>query len=182
MRHASWQEQITEVDRKRLAGLWGAWTRALNQAAAAGQKPALAALGDAAVAESARPGVLPGAGSYRCRSIRVGSNAVGARTAPTMVDSSGFAPCTIIAQRGLLWFEQTGTTQRVAGTLYADDDRLVFLGSKALRGEMGVMPYGSDAARDQVGVLRPFGDRRWRLELPWPNWQANLEVIEILPA
>ena len=40
LRARSWQEQITEVDRKRLAGLWAAWTRALNQATAAGETAA----------------------------------------------------------------------------------------------------------------------------------------------
>jgi hypothetical protein len=181
MREISWQEQINESDRKRLAGLYAAWTRSLNQAADSGHRDAVAALADLTLPDAARPGPPPAPGVYRCRTIKMGARTDGGRTAPTAMGTGDFAPCTITAKGSLLWFEQAGGAQRVGGTLYPDGDRMVFLGSKALNGEMGVMAYGSDASRDQVGVLRSFGDARWRLELPWPMWQSNLEIIEILP-
>jgi hypothetical protein len=58
---------------------------------------------------------------------------------------------------------------------------MVFLGTTALAGEMGIMPYGADPERDAVGALRAVAADQWRLELPWPAWQANLALVEILP-
>ena len=178
LRARNWQEQITEADRKRLAGLWAAWTRALNQASAAGETAALAAAGQLAVADAAVPGEVPAPGDYHCRTLKLGvrSNAPATAPALALVEAQ---PCRISARGSLLWFEQLGGLQRVGGTFYPDDDRMVFLGSKSLAGEMRVIAYAADAARDQVGVLHTLGPGRWRLELPWPNWQSNLEIIEI---
>lgn len=177
-RAQSWQEQISEPDRKRLAGLWSAWTKSLNQAMAAGAASSLAAAGPMAVADAAKPGAMPVPGDYQCRMLKLGIRSDAPAAAPAVAMAAP-APCRISTRDGLLWFEQLDGAQRVGGTLYADDDRMVFLGSKSLAGEMRVMAYGADAARDQVGVLRPLGAGQWRLELPWPNWQSNLEVIEI---
>ena len=178
LRAQSWQEQITEPDRKRLAGLWAAWTRALNQAMAGGNAAALAAAGPLAVADAANPGPLPVPGDYQCRTLKLGVRSDAPPLAPALAMSDA-VPCRISARGSLLWFEQLSGPQRIGGMLYPDDDRQVFLGSKSLAGEMRMMAYAADAARDQVGVLRALGPGRWRLELPWPNWQSNLEVIEI---
>lgn len=178
LRAQNWQEQITEPDRKRLAGLWAAWTRALNQAVDGGGATALAAAGPLAVADAAKPGAVPVPGDYQCRTLKLGVRSDAPPLAPALA-MTDTVPCRISARGSLLWFEQLSGPQRIGGTLYPDDDRQVFLGSKSLAGEMRMMAYAADAARDQVGVLRALGPGRWRLELPWPNWQSNLEVIEI---
>lgn len=177
----AWQKQIRDDDRKRLAGLWGAWTRSMAQVDAAGMQPMVAALGPMAMPDAAQPAAPPSAGRYRCRAVRLGSRdePAGRRRVPTVV-ADPFGPCTIARRGALLWFEQDRGAQRVAGALYPDGDRQVFLGSLALAGETGVMAYGADGERDQVGVLRSVGPGRWRLELPWPMWQSNLEIIEIV--
>ena len=186
----SWQAAVTAPDRKRLAKLWEAWTRALADANGAGQ--AVAALGPAVVPDAATmnrdagdptsppvAGTLPGPGVYRCRTITLGARADGvARRKPTMVAASAFAPCSIATRRDGLWFEQAGPAPRLGGRLYADGARMVFLGTTVLAGEMGVMAYGADPERNAVGALRAIGDGHWRLELPWPNWQANLGIVE----
>lgn len=181
LRGLSWQEQISEPDRKRLAGLWNAWTRALNQAADAGEGLRLAELGSLAVADAAKPAPLPAAGAYRCRTVKIGVRQSARMQGMPALDLAPPHPCTITAKDGLLWFEQLEGPARLGGTLYADGERMVFLGTKALRGELGMRAYGSDATRDQVGVLQALGDGRWRLELPWPHWQSNLEIVEISP-
>ncbi|MEY2884557.1 MAG: hypothetical protein RL490_2281, partial [Pseudomonadota bacterium] len=130
---------------------------------------------------AARPAPPPAPGAYRCRDIRIGRREGMADTLPTLAVAA-FQPCTIRLDAGRLWLEQGPGMQRVAGPLYPDGDRLVFLGSMALAGEMAVMRYGADPDRNQAGVLRAIGERHWRLELPWPNWQANLHLIEIVPA
>lgn len=180
-----WQKVILEPDRKRLAGLWSAWTRGLAEADKAGMRPQLAGLGDVVVPDAAKPAPPPPPGAYRCRTItlgiREGSTAAAPASVPAMTMGSEGA-CSISRKAGLLWFEQSDGPRRVGGRLYDDDERMVFLGSQALAGEMGLMAYGADGQRDQVGVLRGVGERRWRLELPWPMWQSNMVVIEIVPA
>lgn len=187
-----WQQVILPPDRQRLAALWDAWTAALATADAQGHAAALAALGPladpkAATPDAANSGPLPGPGAYRCRSIRIGvrSNDMmpNAPDGPAMLKAEP-SVCTISKQGRMLWFEQGGGVQRVGGRLFADDNRidgnrLVFLGSMALPGETGFMRYGADGDRDQVGVVRPLGPGLWRLELPWPMWQSDLQVIEI---
>jgi len=174
----AWQTIIRDADRKRLAGLWAAWTRSLGEAE--GMRASVAALGTTTVADAARPAPPPPPGDYRCRSVKLGTRIDGAtRPATPPMTTDGFAACSITERAGLLWFEKRGA-QRIAGTLYPDGDRQVFLGTMALAGEPGMMAYGTDRDRDQVGVLRNVGERRWRLELPWPMWQANLEIIEIV--
>jgi len=176
----TWQQVIRAPDRKRLAGLWHAWTHSLGEA---GQlaAPQLAAVGDVASATAARAGPPPEAGAYRCRTVKLGRREGLPPSAPVFV-ATAFQPCRILHRDGLLWFEQEAGPQRLAGLLYPDEGRLVFLGSMALAGEIGVMNYGADAQRDQVGVLRSIGERRWRLELPWPKWQSTLCVVELVPA
>ncbi len=182
-RAPAWQTVIRDADRKRLAGLWSAWTRSLAEVQGAGQMSRVGALGAIAVPDAAREAPPPGPGAYRCRSVKMGNREDGSiRGATPPVIADDFRPCTITARKGLLYFDQGRGDQRVAGTLYPDGDRQVFLGSLALPGESGIMAYGTDGDRDQVGVLRAFGDERWRLELPWPMWQSNLQVIEIVPA
>lgn len=176
----SWQKQIRERDRKRLAGLWGAWSHALGQVRDAGAAGAVAALGPVGVATAVQPGPLPVPGQYRCRTLKLGSRAAVTATPVPVIVAAPFQPCTITARDGLMWFEQTSGAQRIAGRLYPDGDRLVFLGSLALAGEPGVMRYGADDDRDQVGVVRGLGPGHWRLELPWPMWQSNLAIVEIV--
>jgi hypothetical protein len=177
-----WQLVILPADRRRLALLWDSWTRSMATADKAGDMPALAALGPMADPKAAIDAPLPGAGVYRCRSVRVGVRTdplqPGAPRGPAMLKAEPEL-CTISLRNGQLWFEQGAGVQRVGGFLFADGDRLVFLGSMALPGETGFMRYGADADRDQVGVIRTLGPGLWRLELPWPMWQSDLQVIEI---
>ncbi len=199
----SWRTVVTADDRKRLARLWEAWTRALADADRAGQTAALAAVGPAVVPDAATmnrnaadpmtppvAGRLPGPGAYRCRLITLGARGDGVATpVPVMVDAAPFTPCRIEARGSGLWFEQAAgpdrrpdnrLDSRLGGWLYVDGARLVFLGTTALAGETGIMAYGADPQRNAVGALRAIDDGRWRLELPWPNWQSNLNIVEIV--
>lgn len=188
----SWQESATGADRKRLAQLWEAWTGALADIAANGETQALTALGPVAVPDaktmhansadreaSPAKGPLPGPGAYMCRTIRLGQQ--GDKAVASRVQVGEPQPCRIEAQGIGLWFEQEAGASRLGGRLYADGDRLVFLGATALRGEMGVMPYGADPERNAIGALRALGPAQWRLELPRPAWQSTLDLVELTP-
>lgn len=176
---ANWQEAIRADDRKRLAGLWRAWARALGNVHREGAD--LAGLGPLVDHAAGLDGAAPPPGSYRCRLVRLGRGEDAPSGMP-VVGALPAGPCTVRVDGDQLWFEQQAGAQRVAGRLWHDGQRLVFLGSMALAGEAGVMAYGSDPARDQVGVLTSLGPNHWRLELPWPKWQSDLCLVEITPA
>jgi hypothetical protein len=188
----NWQESATGADRKRLARLWEAWTSALVDIAANGETPALTAVGPVAVPDagtmhangadreaSPAKGPLPGPGIYMCRTIRLGQQDDKAVASRVQVGESHL--CRVEALGGGLWFEEDRGSNRLGGHLYADGDRMVFLGATALRGEMGVMPYGADPERNAIGALQALGPAQWRLELPWPTWQSTLDLVELTP-
>ena len=176
---AHWQEAIRAEDRKRLAGLWRAWARALGNIHR--EDADLAALGRLVAHDAGQDGIAPPPGHYRCRLVRLGRGD-NAPSGMPVVGTLPPVPCLVRADGEQLWFEQQAGAQRVAGRLWQDGGRLVFLGSMALAGEAGVMAYGSDPARDQVGVLTSLGPGHWRLELPWPRWQSDLCLVEITSA
>lgn len=174
-RPAAWRTVIRADDRRRLANLWQAWTRSLYEARAAHGQPVLDGLGGVVMPLPETSAALPLPGAYRCRTVKLGGSKGSAA-----VSAGPFGPCTIGAGEGLLHFDAATSGRRIRGALYPDGDRMVFLGSVGLQQEMGVMAYGADRDRDQVGVLRTIGDQHWRIELPWPKWESNLDLIEIV--
>lgn len=181
-----WQAVITDHDRGRLARLSGAWEQARADIASAGADAQLAALGPVVPAlagtgpmgEMPAEVALPGPGDYRCRTIRLGWRQGTPRSTPP-VQAGEWAPCRLAADGILLRFETAPDDQQFFGALYPDVDRLIFLGSVALDGEMGRLHYGEDADRDQLGVLTMVAPGHWRIALPWPRWNARLVLIEM---
>lgn len=182
-----WQAVITDHDRGRLARLSGAWEQARADIASAGKDADLAALGLVVPPAQQRGGgapaqiSLPGPGTYQCRTIHLGWRQGSARTVPP-VQAGPWAPCTLNADGILLGLETSPAPQRFFGTLYPDVDRLIFLGSVALDGEMGRLRYGEDGDRDQLGVLEMVAPGHWRIAMPWPRWSARLVLIEMRSA
>lgn len=184
-----WQAVIQDQDRGRLARLPDAWEQARADIAGAGADAALAALGPVvpAAADTAKlgeqtepppPVQMPVAGNYQCRIIRLGWQQSTPRTAPP-VQASVWSDCRLVAAGPLLQLETAPGPQHFFGKLYPDVDRLIFLGSVALGGEMGRLRYGEDNDRDQLGVLDMVAPGHWRLALPWPRWGARLVLIEL---
>jgi hypothetical protein len=69
------------------------------------------------------------------------------------------------------------------GRLYAETDaRVIFLGTLELGDENVPLEYGLDAQRDMAGYVERIGIGRWRLVLPWPSFESQLDVIEMVPA
>lgn len=181
-----WQAVITDQDRGRLARLSGAWEQARADIAGAGANAELAALGPVVPAlsgtgpmgETPAQVALPGPGDYRCRTVRLGWHQ-GSPRGVSPVQADDWSPCRLVADGVLLRLETAPARQQFFGTLYPDVDRLIFLGSVALAGEMGRLRYGEDAARDQLGVLNMVAPGHWRIALPWPRWSARLVLIEL---
>ena len=45
--------------------------------------------------------------------------------------------------------------------------------------EKGFPAYGQMPERDQIGVFERVGVDRWRLVLPYPKQESNLDVMEL---
>ena len=59
---------------------------------------------------------------------------------------------------------------------------MVLLGSMALASEPPANSYGQRPDRDLIAALERIGERRWRLAIPWPQAESNLDLIELVPA
>ena len=173
-----WQAVIKDQDRSRLSRLSDAWDQARADIAEAGRQADLAALGPVGQGDVTAPAILPAAGAHECRTILLGWRQGSPRTSPP-VQAGAWAPCTLTADGIVLRFETAPGPQQYLGTLYPDVDRLIFLGTVRLAGEMGRLRYGEDQARDQLGVLQAIGPGAWRIALPWPRWTARLVLIDI---
>ena len=122
--------------------------------------------------------MAPPAGDYRCRVLKLGSRGGGTLQ---YVAYPRF-DCRISAGAGVMDFVKLTGSQRPVGRLFADGDRrMIFLGTLQLGDERGTLRYGHDRQRDMIGIVERVGERRWRLVFPWPAYESNLDVIELLP-
>ncbi len=176
-----WRSIVTSADRDRYARRDAAWSLALQQARRQpGSGGSLQALGDLIDPDVRYARVAPPPGDYRCRTVKLGSQG-GEQGLGYFI--YGWFACSIDqTPRGLKFSKITGS-QRPAGLLFPENDRqMVMLGSLALAEEPAANSYGQRPDRDLIAVLERIGDRRWRLVLPWPQAESNLDVIELVPA
>ena len=175
-----WRGIVTASDRDRYSRRDAAWSLALQQARRQPGSGDLTGLGDLIDPRAARSSVAPPPGDYRCRTVKLGSQ--GGEDGLGYVVYGWFA-CRIEATpRGLKLSKQTGS-QRPAGLLFPENDRqMVMLGSLALAEEPPANSYGQRPDRDLIAVLERIGERRWRLVIPWPQAESNLDLIELVPA
>lgn len=175
---SGWRAAATDADRERLRGWRQAWMEGLRAArrsdAAAVRAEGVLLAPDAALLEPRPP-----AGTYRCRTMKLGSARPGGLG---WVAYDEFR-CRIGDQGGLLQFTKLSGSQRPIGRIYpAGPRRMIFLGSMQLGDERQVLPYGNDPRRDMAGVLERVGERRWRLVFPRPAYESIIDVIELVPA
>lgn len=177
---SDWRGVITAADRDRYQRRDAAWTLALQQAKRQPGSGDLASLGDLIDPGAARASVTPPVGNYRCRTVKLGSQ--GGEQGLGYVVYGWFA-CRIEQTPAGLKFSKLTGSQRPSGLLFPENDRhMVFLGSMALASEPAARSYGLRPDRDMVAVLERIGERRWRLAVPWPANESNLDLIELVPA
>ena len=175
-----WRGIVTAADRDRYERINAAWSLALQQARRQRGSGDLASTGDLIDPDAARPSVAPPPGDYRCRTVKLGSQ--GGEDGLGYVVYGWFA-CRIEQTANGLKFIKTTGSQRPAGLLFPENDRqMVMLGSMALAAEPPANSYGQRPDRDMVAVLERIGERRWRLVIPWPQNESNLDLIELVPA
>ncbi|MDB5471882.1 MAG: hypothetical protein JWR84_3442 [Caulobacter sp.] len=175
-----WRKVAKADDQDRIARLGGAWASALKEAGVE-YGAMIDTHGMLLVPKAALPGNLqPGPGTYRCRTIKVGS-----------MDGKGLAyveypwfKCSVeLTPGGDLILTKTTGSQRTRGLLYPDAEnasRLIFVGAQAWGLDEKTFPgYGAQAERDQVGVFERIGTDRWRMVVPYPKQESKLDVLEL---
>ena len=174
-----WRGVVTPTDRDRLNRLDAAWRLALEQARRQEGSGDLRSTGDLIDPGAARRDVEPPEGAYRCRTVKLGSQSDGGLGYVVY----GWFACQIErTPNGLKLSKLTGS-QRPAGLLFPENGRsMVFLGSMSLADEAPARTYGRNPARDVVARLERIGDARWRLVIPFPQTESNLDLIELVPA
>ena len=174
-----WRSIATSSDRQRLREWRTAWTRGLQKAQSAGYGGSVEKEGTLLQPDSAIGWQDPPAGTYLCRTIKVGGKTQG------MLDYVAYPAfhCRIRNEDGLMSFAKLDGSQRPIGLILPYvGDRKVFLGTLQLGDETRTLEYGRDQDRDLAGVLERIGDRRWRLVLPYPHFESTIDVIELVPA
>jgi hypothetical protein len=173
-----WRAVATAGDRDRIRRWRDAWMAALPAARRA-DAAAVTAQGALFDPDRALSDPAPPPGRYRCRVFKLGSAGAGGLG---YVAYPNF-DCRVDDEGDLKsLFKETGS-QRPVGLLFPDSPtRQVFLGTLVLGDESRALDYGQDANRDMAGVIERVGERRWRLTLPWPRFESQVDVVELVPA
>ncbi|MHA6718064.1 DUF4893 domain-containing protein [Sphingomonas sp. RS6] len=174
-----WRQRIADDDVPRLDALASAW-RELYGALRASTRRTQGALLDP---ETRQPHPALPPGSYRCRTYHLRPASRG----PATVQATAPAFCYISAapddneaeDAPLGLAKQTGS-DIVAGYVFPDGRRSVFLGARQRRPGDNSVGYGETPDRDVVGVVERFGPFRWRLAVHGTR-DGSIDVVELTP-
>jgi hypothetical protein len=172
-----WRLVTTAQDRDRLRNWRNAWVDALPRATAA-DPAAIRAGGALFDPDRALGNAMPPTGDYRCRTFKLGAQR------PEFRDFTAYPwfNCKIGHSGEMPSLAKLDGAQRPVGRLYAEtDSRVIFLGALELGDETVPLAYGIDERRDMAGYVERIGTQRWRLVLPWPTFESQLDVIELIP-
>ena len=174
-----WRQVVTADDRGRLRDWRSTFTGALGAARKSGHSAEIAREGALLEPDAALGGGSIANGAYRCRVIKLGAKAAG------MLDYVSYPSftCEIRAERDLQIFAKLNGSQRPVGLLFPGDAiRQVFLGTLVLGDERRALQYGQDETRDVAGFVERIGPDRWRLVMPRPHFESQLDVMELVPS
>jgi hypothetical protein len=175
----AWKDVVTADDRQRLGNWRTSFESALVAARKAGHSADIAREGPLLDPDSALgPPAIPN-GIYRCRVIKMGAKE---ETNLAYVAYPAFT-CRVKAERGLQRFNKFGGSQRYVGLIFPDDAvHQVLLGTLVLGDETRALQYGQDEQRDVAGYIDRIGPNRWRLIMPSPHFESQLDVMELVPS
>ena len=175
---SAWRRIATIDDRERLRDWRTTFTTALDAAQKAGHSADIDREGalldpDAALSNGAIPN-----GMYRCRVIKLGAKAQGNLA---YVSYPGFT-CRVRPDHQLQRLGKLSGSQRYVGIVFPNDAvRQVFLGTRVLGDERRALQYGQAQDRDVAGYVERIGPARWRLIMPKPHFESQLDVMELVP-
>jgi hypothetical protein len=174
----AWRDVATPADRERLHDWRKTFVEALNSARKSGHSAEIAAQGALLDPDSALGGQALLNGMYRCRVIKLGAKSEGMLDFVAYPDFS----CRVGAERELQRLEKLSGSQRYVGLIFPNDAmRQVFLGTLVLGDETRAMQYGEDPDRNIAGYVERIGPNRWRLIMPNPHFESQLDVMELVP-
>jgi hypothetical protein len=174
-----WKLVATVDDRARLRDWRSTFVGALTAARRSGAGEKIDAEQALLRPDAALPGPRLPNGAYRCRTIKLGAKSAG------LLDYVTYPPfvCRVRQERGLQGFAKLTGSQRQVGLIFPGDAlRDVLLGTVMFGDENRAMQYGGDADRDIVGYVERIGPARWRLIMPRPTYESQMDVIELVPA
>jgi hypothetical protein len=174
----AWKEVVTADDRERLRDWRKTFADALTAATKSGHGAEIAREGPLLEPDAALGGGPVPNGMYRCRAIKLGAKT------PGLLDYVSYPPftCEVRAERNLQRLSKLGGSQRYVGLIFPGDAmRQVFLGTLVLGDETRALQYGQDETRDVAGYVERIGPRRWRLIMPKPHFESQLDVMELVP-
>lgn len=174
-----WRAVVTRDDQQRLRDWRQSFARGLSMARAAGHGADIAREGRLLEPDAAMPGSAIPNGNYRCRVIKLGAKTDGLLN----YIAYPYFNCRIQQERDIQGFAKLNGSQRQAGLVFPNDAlRQVFLGTLVLGDEAQAMQYGSDPERDLAGYVERIDANRWRLILPYPRFESQIDVLELVPA
>ncbi|MEO8454505.1 MAG: DUF4893 domain-containing protein [Sphingomicrobium sp.] len=174
----AWREVATQDDRDRLRDWRSSFTAALAGARNSGHSAEIGREGPLLEPDAALGGGPLPNGMYRCRVVKLGAKTLG------LLDHVPYAPftCEVQAERNLHRLSKLGGSQRYVGLIFPGDAmRQVFLGTLVLGDETRALQYGQDETRDVAGYVERVGPHRWRLIIPKPHFESQLDVMELVP-
>lgn len=174
-----WRAIVTASDRDRLRDWRSSFVAALRSARAGGHSADVAREGALLDPDAALGGGPIPNGTYRCRVIKLGAKSDGFLS---YIAYPAFA-CRIKRDRELQDFAKLTGSQRQVGSIFPGDAlRQVFLGTLVLGDETRAMRYGRDTERDVAGYVERIGPNRWRLIMPRPHFESQMDVMELVPS
>lgn len=174
-----WRMIATESDRARLRDWRKAFAEGLAAARAAGHGDEIASEGALLQVDAALGGGPIPNGNYRCRVIKIGAKSAGLLD---YIAYPAFA-CRIEPEMDVQGFAKLTGSQRQVGLIFPGDAmRQVFLGTIVLGDESRAMHYGRDKERDVAGFVERIGPDRWRMLMPRPHFESQVDVLELTPA
>ena len=174
-----WHLVATDADRARLRDWRGAFVEGLAAARRSGAGAKVDAEGALLAPDAALPGPAIPNGTYNCRVTKLGAKSAG------LLDYIAYPAftCRVRAERGLQGLAKLSGSQRQVGLIFPGDAlRTIFLGTLMLSDENRAMQYGGDPDRDVAGYVERIGPQRWRLLIPRPTFESQIDVIELVPA
>lgn len=174
-----WRSMATLSDRDRLRDWRSAFVDGLRAARAAGHSADLEREGVLLEPDAALGGGPIPNGAYRCRVIKIGAKSEG------MLNYIAYPAfdCRIQQTGHVQDFAKLTGSQRQVGSIFPGDAlRQVFLGTLVLGDEARAMRYGRDTQRDVAGFVERIGPSRWRLIMPRPHFESQIDVMELVPS
>ncbi len=115
---------------------------------------------------------------YRCRVIKLGAKEAG------NLDYMAYPalPAGFTRKAELQRLTKLSGSQRYVGLIFPGDAiRNIFLGTLVLGDETRALQYRQDEQRDVAGYVERIGPNRWRLLMPAPHFESQLDVMELIP-